>query len=162
MPQIAAFKSTCTDKVTFFVHSHQFLAPDFHRIWKNRNFCLKHFKLKYGEWELANFKFWIFHFPFFREFPHLLPIVPRPEEFCSAAGCSTTVQQLLPMSMILNFSRIFIFQHTSAREVVMLALQEFGITEYSSNYTLCEVKVDVSCRPTCSNTDLRSLSSRCR
>jgi hypothetical protein len=36
-------------------------------------------------------------------------------------------------------------QHTSAREVVMLALQEFGITEYSSNYTLCEVKVDVSC-----------------
>ena len=26
----------------------------------------------------------------------------------------------------------------------MLALQEFGITEYSSNYTLCEVKVDVS------------------
>lgn len=36
------------------------------------------------------------------------------------------------------------FQNTSAREVVMLALQEFGITEYSSNYTLCEVKVDVS------------------
>ncbi len=26
----------------------------------------------------------------------------------------------------------------------MLALQEFGITEYSSNFTLCEVKVDVS------------------
>jgi hypothetical protein len=45
-----------------------------------------------------------------------------------------------------SFRTLIIFspQNTSAREVVMLALQEFGITEYSSNYTLCEVKVDVS------------------
>ena len=33
-------------------------------------------------------------------------------------------------------------QETTAREVVMLALKEFGITEPSSNYSLCEVTVE--------------------
>lgn len=41
-----------------------------------------------------------------------------------------------------QFKYLLVHQNTSAREVVMLALQKFGITECSSNYTLCEVKVD--------------------
>ena len=41
-----------------------------------------------------------------------------------------------------HFRFLLVHQNTSAREVVMLALQEFGITECSSNYTLVEVTVD--------------------
>jgi Rap guanine nucleotide exchange factor 2 len=36
---------------------------------------------------------------------------------------------------------LLIHKETSAHEVVMLSLQEFGITEPSTNYTLCEVTV---------------------
>ena len=36
---------------------------------------------------------------------------------------------------------LLIHKETSAHEVVMLSLQEFGITEPSTNYTLCEVSV---------------------
>ena len=38
---------------------------------------------------------------------------------------------------------LLVHQNTSAREVVMLSLQEFGISECSSNFTLCEVTVKV-------------------
>ena len=41
-----------------------------------------------------------------------------------------------------HYRFLLVHQNTSAREVVMLALQEFGITECSSNYTLVEVTVD--------------------
>ena len=41
---------------------------------------------------------------------------------------------------------LLVHQETSAKNVVMLALQEFGITELSSNYSLCEVTVKVSLR----------------
>lgn len=34
-----------------------------------------------------------------------------------------------------------VFQETTAHEVVMLALQEFGMTEPSSHFSLCEVSV---------------------
>ena len=43
-----------------------------------------------------------------------------------------------------QFKYLLVHQETSAKNVVMLALQEFGITELSSNYTLCEVNVKVS------------------
>lgn len=36
---------------------------------------------------------------------------------------------------------LLVHKETTAHEVVMLALQEFGITEPSSNYSLCEVSV---------------------
>merc|ERR1712168_1234619 len=36
---------------------------------------------------------------------------------------------------------LLVHKETSAHEVVMLSLQEFGITEPSTNYTLCEVSV---------------------
>lgn len=37
---------------------------------------------------------------------------------------------------------VFVVQETTAHEVVMLALQEFGMTETGSNYfSLCEVSV---------------------
>merc|ERR1719234_870823 len=36
---------------------------------------------------------------------------------------------------------LLIHKETSAHEVVMLSLQEFGITEPSTNFTLCEVSV---------------------
>jgi Rap guanine nucleotide exchange factor 2 len=39
-------------------------------------------------------------------------------------------------------NRPFPFQNTSAREVVMLSLQEFGISECSSNFTLTELTVE--------------------
>ena len=42
-----------------------------------------------------------------------------------------------------HFRYLLIHQNTSAREVVMLALREFGISECSSNFTLCEVTVEV-------------------
>lgn len=36
---------------------------------------------------------------------------------------------------------VFVVQETTAHEVVMLALQEFGMTESSSHFSLCEVSV---------------------
>ena len=42
-----------------------------------------------------------------------------------------------------HFRYLLVHQNTSAREVAMLALQEFGISECSSNFTLCEVTVEV-------------------
>ncbi|KAK3090078.1 hypothetical protein FSP39_008974 [Pinctada imbricata] len=41
-----------------------------------------------------------------------------------------------------TFKFLPIFKDTTAREVVMLALQEFNITDPSSNYSLCEVTVE--------------------
>ena len=41
-----------------------------------------------------------------------------------------------------SFKYLPIHQYTSAREVVMLALQEFSISECSSNFTLTEVTVE--------------------
>ncbi|XP_069123811.1 rap guanine nucleotide exchange factor 6-like isoform X6 [Argopecten irradians] len=41
-----------------------------------------------------------------------------------------------------SFKFLPIHKETTAREVVMLALQEFGITDPSSNYSLCEVTVE--------------------
>ena len=43
-----------------------------------------------------------------------------------------------------HFRYLLVHKYTSAREVVMLALQEFGISECSSNFALVEVTVDVS------------------
>lgn len=44
--------------------------------------------------------------------------------------------------VVLFLLTIFIsFQETTAHEVVMLALQEFGMTDSSSNFSLCEVSV---------------------
>jgi Rap guanine nucleotide exchange factor 2 len=40
-----------------------------------------------------------------------------------------------------TFKYLLVHKETTAHEVVMLSLQEFGITESSSNYTLCEVSV---------------------
>ena len=40
-----------------------------------------------------------------------------------------------------TFKYLLVHKETTAHEVVMLSLQEFGITETSSNYTLCEVSV---------------------
>ena len=40
-----------------------------------------------------------------------------------------------------TFKYLLIHKETSAHEVVMLSLQEFGITEPSTNFTLCEVSV---------------------
>ena len=48
---------------------------------------------------------------------------------------------LLLMSIIFSFRYLLVHQETRAKEVVMLALQEFGITELSSNYSLYEVSV---------------------
>ncbi|TRY80967.1 hypothetical protein TCAL_12515 [Tigriopus californicus] len=41
-----------------------------------------------------------------------------------------------------HFRYLLVHKNTSAREVVMLALQEFGISDCSSNFTLCEVTVE--------------------
>ncbi|XP_021348184.1 rap guanine nucleotide exchange factor 6-like isoform X9 [Mizuhopecten yessoensis] len=41
-----------------------------------------------------------------------------------------------------SFKFLPIHKETTAREVVMLALQEFGVTDPSSNYSLCEVTVE--------------------
>lgn len=43
-----------------------------------------------------------------------------------------------------NFKYLLVNKETTAHEVVMLALQEFGITDPSSNYSLCEVSVSDS------------------
>jgi Rap guanine nucleotide exchange factor 2 len=40
-----------------------------------------------------------------------------------------------------TFKYLLVHKETTAHEVVMLSLQEFGITEQSSNFTLCEVTV---------------------
>ena len=40
-----------------------------------------------------------------------------------------------------TFKYLLVHKETTAHEVVMLSLQEFGITESSSNFTLCEVTV---------------------
>lgn len=40
-----------------------------------------------------------------------------------------------------TFKYLLVHKETTAHEVVMLSLQEFGMTEPSSNYTLCEVTV---------------------
>lgn len=40
-----------------------------------------------------------------------------------------------------TFKYLLVHKETTAHEVVMLSLQEFGSTEPSSNYTLCEVSV---------------------
>ena len=40
-----------------------------------------------------------------------------------------------------QFKYLLVHKETRAKEVVMLALQEFGISELSSNYSLCEVTV---------------------
>ena len=40
-----------------------------------------------------------------------------------------------------SFKYLLVHKETTAHEVVMLSLQEFGITEPSSNYALCEVTV---------------------
>ncbi|XP_052266467.1 rap guanine nucleotide exchange factor 6-like isoform X4 [Dreissena polymorpha] len=41
-----------------------------------------------------------------------------------------------------SFKFLLIHKETSAKEVVMLSLREFGITDQSSNYSLCEVTVE--------------------
>ncbi|KAL5018416.1 hypothetical protein ScPMuIL_004138 [Solemya velum] len=41
-----------------------------------------------------------------------------------------------------SFKYLLIHKETTAREVVMLALREFGVTDPSSNYSLCEVTVE--------------------
>ena len=41
-----------------------------------------------------------------------------------------------------SFKYLLVHNYTSAREVVMLALQEFGISESSTNFTLTQVTVD--------------------
>lgn len=43
-----------------------------------------------------------------------------------------------------SFKFLLVHKETTAHEVVMLALQEFGITDPSSNYSLCEVSVSDS------------------
>ncbi|XP_068904541.1 rap guanine nucleotide exchange factor 6 isoform X9 [Tenebrio molitor] len=40
-----------------------------------------------------------------------------------------------------SYKYLLVHKETTAHEVVMLALQEFGITDPSSNYSLCEVSV---------------------
>nr|XP_023024044.1 rap guanine nucleotide exchange factor 2 isoform X4 [Leptinotarsa decemlineata]XP_023024046.1 rap guanine nucleotide exchange factor 2 isoform X5 [Leptinotarsa decemlineata] len=40
-----------------------------------------------------------------------------------------------------SYKYLLVHKETTAHEVVMLALQEFGITESSSNFSLCEVSV---------------------
>ena len=40
-----------------------------------------------------------------------------------------------------TFKYLLVHKETTAHEVVMLSLQEFGITETSSNFSLCEVSV---------------------
>ena len=40
-----------------------------------------------------------------------------------------------------TFKYLLVHKETTAHEVVMLSLQEFGITEPSSNFSLCEVSV---------------------
>lgn len=40
-----------------------------------------------------------------------------------------------------SFKYLLVHKETTAHEVVMLALQEFGMTDPSSNYSLCEVSV---------------------
>ncbi len=42
-----------------------------------------------------------------------------------------------------HFRYLLVHAHTSAQQVVMLALHEFGITDSSTFYTLCEVTVEV-------------------
>ena len=42
-----------------------------------------------------------------------------------------------------HFRYLLVHHNTNAKEVTMLALQEFGISECSSNFTLCEVTVEV-------------------
>merc|ERR1711899_136200 len=44
-----------------------------------------------------------------------------------------------------DFKFLLVHPETSAKNVVMLALQEFGITELSSDYSLCEVTVKNGC-----------------
>ncbi|XP_064594655.1 rap guanine nucleotide exchange factor 6-like isoform X3 [Liolophura sinensis] len=41
-----------------------------------------------------------------------------------------------------SFKYLLVHKETTAREVVMLALREFGITDPSNNYSLCEVTVE--------------------
>ncbi|ESO87122.1 hypothetical protein LOTGIDRAFT_107273 [Lottia gigantea] len=41
-----------------------------------------------------------------------------------------------------SFKYLLIHKETTAKEVVMLALQEFGVTESSCNFSLCEVTVE--------------------
>ncbi|XP_076440019.1 rap guanine nucleotide exchange factor 2-like [Babylonia areolata] len=41
-----------------------------------------------------------------------------------------------------SFKFLLIHKETTAKEVVMLALQEFGVTECSGNFSLCEVTVE--------------------
>lgn len=43
-----------------------------------------------------------------------------------------------------SFKYLLVHKETTAHEVVMLALQEFGMTDPSSNYSLCEVSVSDS------------------
>lgn len=43
-----------------------------------------------------------------------------------------------------NFKYLLVHKETTAHEVVMLALQEFGMTDPSSNFSLCEVSVSDS------------------
>lgn len=40
-----------------------------------------------------------------------------------------------------SYKYLLIHKETTAHEVVMLALQEFGMTDPSSNFSLCEVSV---------------------
>lgn len=40
-----------------------------------------------------------------------------------------------------TYKYLLVNKETTAHEVVMLALQEFGMTDPSSNYSLCEVSV---------------------
>ncbi|BFZ17836.1 hypothetical protein BsWGS_20875 [Bradybaena similaris] len=42
-----------------------------------------------------------------------------------------------------SFKYLLIHKETTAKEVVMLALQEFGVTEPSCNFSLCEVTVEM-------------------
>ncbi|XP_052780922.1 rap guanine nucleotide exchange factor 6-like isoform X6 [Mya arenaria] len=41
-----------------------------------------------------------------------------------------------------SFKYLLIHKETTAKEVVMLSLREFGVTDSSSNYSLCEVTVE--------------------
>ena len=61
----AGFKSPSTDWEMFFMPSGQFLAADFHRIWRYYNFCPPQFKQKQWESERDYFKILIFPFSFF-------------------------------------------------------------------------------------------------
>jgi len=62
-------------------------------------------------------------------------------------GCSSEDRSEYPEHVLKvykadqTFKYLLVHKETTAHEVVMLSLQEFGITEPSTNFTLCEVSV---------------------